>query len=268
MDDKSILIQCDEMTKNMMGELQGEMIESLAKVSKSMTAEVIEKIKPMEKKINDLKKELSDFLEDNEEFQEMIETINGSMDSITKGIETTIESAIVKVISEQSKMVVEHNKLFNENLHKLMEDTQKIKESFESSNTIINEELKKLDSKIDEMTFEQLEDKLAILGIKIVKDASKNKNEILEKIENIKTEEIESKITELEHGIESNFFSSKQLMCEKIKGISDKIDEKEILIKIIHRYENELSEKIRSIQEEVEWSNRSFFSRIFGKKRD
>ena len=29
MDDKSILIQCDEMTKNMMGELQGEMIESL-----------------------------------------------------------------------------------------------------------------------------------------------------------------------------------------------------------------------------------------------
>ncbi|WP_455796702.1 hypothetical protein [Clostridium butyricum] len=122
--------------------------------------------------------------------------------------------------------------------------------------------------KIDEITFEQLEDKLAILGIKIVKDASKNKNEILEKIENIKTEEIESKITELEHGIESNFFSSKQLMCEKIKGISDKIDEKEILIKIIHGYENELSEKIRSIQEEVEWSNKSFFSRIFGKKRD
>ncbi len=32
-------------------------------------------------------------------------------------------------------------------------------------------------------------------------------------------------------------------MCEKIKGISDKIDEKEILIKIIHGYENELSEK-------------------------
>ena len=114
MEDKSILIQCDEMTKNMMGELQEDMIDSLSKVSKTMTAEVVEKMKPMEKKINDLKKELGDFLDDNEEFQEMIESLNGSMDSITKSIEKTIESSIMKVIGEHSTVIAERNKSFNE----------------------------------------------------------------------------------------------------------------------------------------------------------
>ena len=268
MEDRSILIQCDEMTKNMMGELQGDMIESLSKVSKSMTAEVVEKIKPIEKKVNDLKKELGDFIDDNEELQEIIENLNGNMDGITKSIEATIESSIVKIIGEQSMMMVEHNRLFNENLHKLMEDTQSIKDSFQSSTHMISDELKKLDEKIDDITFEQLEDKLAILGIKIVKDAAKNKNEVLHKLENMKNEELEEKIHELTQEVESNFFTNKQLMCEKIQGLSDKIDEKELLIKIIHGYEKELNEKIEKLQEEVEWGNRSFFSRIFGRKRE
>ncbi len=268
MEDKSILIQCDEMTKNMMGELQEDMIDSLSKVSKTMTAEVVEKMKPMEKKINDLKKELGDFLDDNEEFQEIIEGLNGSIETITKGIEKTIESSIMKVIGEHSTVIAERNKSFNESLHKLMEDTQSIKDSFENSNNIICDELKKLDFKLENMTFEQLEDKLAILGIKIVKDASKNRDELIGKIENIKTDEIEHKLNGIEQEMESNFFSNKQLMCEKFSGLSDKIDEKELLIKIIHGYENELSEKIKNIQEEVEWGNRSFFARIFGKKRD
>ena len=56
MEDKSILIQCDEMTKNMMGELQDDMMDSLSKISKNMTSEVIEKIKTLEKKLNDFKK--------------------------------------------------------------------------------------------------------------------------------------------------------------------------------------------------------------------
>lgn len=268
MEDKSILIQCDEMTKNMMGELQDDMIDSLSKVSKTMTSEVVEKIKPIEKKISELKKEIVDFIDDNDEFQDIIEELNGSMKSITKSIESTIESSIIKVINEQSKIMFEHNKLFNESLHKLMTNTQSIKDSFESSNNLINDELKKIDSKIDDIAFDKLEEKLAILGIKIVKDANKNKNEIFNKIENINTDKIEDKINNLDQKIESNFFTNKQLMSEKIKGISDKIDEKEILIKIIHSYENDISEKIKNIQEEVEWGNKSFFSRIFGKKRE
>ena len=268
MEDKSILIQCDEMTKNIMGELQEDMIESLFKVSKTMTAEVVEKIKPIEKKVNDLKKELEDFFDDNEESKEIIEKLDGSIDSITKSIEATIESSITRVIGEQSMMMIEHNKIFNENLHKLIEDTQSIKESFKSSTDTLAGELKKLDDKINDITFEQLEDKLAILGIKIVKDAAKNKNELLAKIENIENEELEEKIHELSQEVESNFFSNKQFMCEKMKELSDKIDEKELLIKIIHGYEKELNEKMEKLQEEVEWGNRSFFSKIFGKKRD
>lgn len=268
MEDKSVLIQCDEMTKNIMSELQDDMIESLSKVSKTMTSEVIERIKPMEKKINDLKRGLDDFFEDNEEFQDILETLNGDMDKITNEIKRVIESSIIKVISEQSKNLIEHSKILNENLNKLMEDTKKIKENFEISNTIIHEELKKLDLKIDNMTFEKLEDKLAILGMKVVKDSNKNKNEILEKIENIKIGEIENKINKIGYEIESNFFSTKQSIFEKVNDISDKINEKETLMKIISGYENELSEKIKSIQEELEWSNRSFFSKIFGKKRE
>ena len=55
MDDKSILIQSDEVTKNIMSEIQEDMINSLSKVSRNMSDEVIEKLKPIEKKINDLK---------------------------------------------------------------------------------------------------------------------------------------------------------------------------------------------------------------------
>ncbi|WP_294156628.1 hypothetical protein [uncultured Clostridium sp.] len=268
MEDKSILIQCDEMTKNMMEELQEDMTESLMKVSKTMTAEVIGKIKPMEKKIHELKKELGDFLDDNDEFQEMVENLSGSVDSIIKSIENAIKSSIMTMMNEHSSIVDGHNKMISENLHKLIEDTQSIKERLDNSNNIIFEEIKKIDSKIDDRTFEQLEEKLAILGVKVVKDAARNKNEVLEKINSLNTEKLEEKMHELEQEMESNFSSSKSLMTEKFKGLSDKLDEKELLIKTIHVYENEISAKIKRIQEEIEWSNRPFFSRIFGRKRD
>lgn len=267
MEGKSILIQCDEMTKNMMGELQDDMMDSLSKISKSMTSEVVDKIKNVEKKLNDFKKEVGDFLDDNEDFQEMIEEVNSNISDITKSIESTIESSIIRVMGEHSKMIIEHNKLFNENLHKLMEDSQILKESFKNLNDSVNVELQKLNAQIGELNIEDLEDKLAILGLKIVKDAEKNKNEILDKIENVNNDRVEEEMVKLNHGMESNFFTNKQLMCEKFRDISDKIDEKELLIKIIHGYENDMNEKIQKIQEEVEWGNRSFLSRIFGKKR-
>ena len=268
MEDKSILIQCDEMTKNMMDELQEDMTESLMKVSKTMTSEVIEKIKPIEKKLNELKKELGDFVDDNDELQEVLGNFTGSLDSITKSIENAIKSSVMKIMDEHSSIIDGHNKIMSENLHKLIEDTQSIKERLDISNNMVVEEIKKIDSKIDDITFEQLEEKLAILGVKVVKDAAKNKNDILEKIDGINTEKIQEKICEFEQEMESNFFSNKALMTEKFKELSDKIDEKELLIKIIHGYENELSAKIKSIQEEVEWSNRPLFSRIFGKRRN
>ena len=46
MENKSILIQSDEVTKNIMSEIQEDMINSLSKVSRNMSEDVIEKLKP------------------------------------------------------------------------------------------------------------------------------------------------------------------------------------------------------------------------------
>ena len=44
MENDLISIQCDEVTKNIMNEIQDDMISSLSKVSKNMTQDVIEKL--------------------------------------------------------------------------------------------------------------------------------------------------------------------------------------------------------------------------------
>lgn len=278
-----ISIQCDEVTKNIMNEIQDDMISSLSKVSKNMTQDVIEKLKPMEKKIHDLKSNFEDFAEDNEEFIEKVDSLSNALDNISKSIEVIIESSIIKVMNEQSKMMLEHNKVFNENLHKIIDNTVQIQDSIFTSKEEIIDEVKKadnseiktsinsleekIDDKIDNINFEPLEDKLAILGLKLVKEASGNKDVILEKLEDMKNDDVLSKIKELEQKVDSNFFSNKELLLEKVDGLKDKIDEKELLIKIIHGFEKEFASKIDSIKEEVEWGNKSIFARIFGKKK-
>lgn len=283
MENDLISIQCDEVTKNIMNEIQDDMISSLSKVSKNMTQDVIEKLKPMEKKIQDLKNNFEDFVDDNEEFTEKVESLSEALENISKSIEVIIESSIIKVMNEQSKMMLEHNKVFNDNLHKILDNTVQIQNSIFTSKEEIIDEVKKtdnseiktsinsleekIDDKIDNINFEPLEDKLAILGLKLVKEASGNKEVILEKLEHMKNDDILSKMEELEHKVESNFFSNKELLLEKVDGLKDKIDEKELLIKIIHGFEKEFAGKIDSIKEEVEWGNKSIFARIFGKKK-
>lgn len=283
MENDLISIQCDEITKNMMSELQDDMIDSLSKVSKSMTQEVMDKLKPIEKKLYDLKSDFEDFVDDNEEFTEKIDTLNKSFGSISKSIEVIIESSIIKVMNEQSKMMLEHNKVFNDNLHKIIDNTVQIQDSLFTSKEEIIDEIKKVDNsevknsinsleekiddKIDNINFEPLEDKLAILGLKLVKEASGNKDEILEKLDRINNYEIMEAMKELEQKVDSNYFSNKELLLEKVNSLKDKIDEKELLIQIIHGFEQEFASKIDSIKEEVEWGNRSIFSRIFGKKK-
>jgi len=282
MENDLISIQCDEVTKNIMNEIQDDMISSLSKVSKNMTQDVIDRLKPMEKKIQDLKNNFEDFVDDNEEFAEKVDSLSGTLNNILKSIEVVIESSIIKVMNEQSKMILEHNKMFNENLHKILDNTVQIQDSIGVSKEEIIDEVKKNDNteiknsihsleekiedKIDNLNFEPLEDKLAILGIKLVKEASGNKDIILERLEAMKNDEILSKMDHLEQKVESNYFSNKELLLEKVNSLKDKIDEKELLIQIIHGFEKEFAEKIDSIKEEVEWGNKSFFSRIFGKK--
>ena len=91
MENKSILIQSDEVTKNIMSEIQEDMTNSLSKVSRNMSEDVIEKLKPLEKKINDLKGNFQEFQE--EDFEEKIEDLNNNILKITKSIESTIEDS-------------------------------------------------------------------------------------------------------------------------------------------------------------------------------
>ena len=229
MENKSILIQSDEVTKNIMSEIQEDMINSLSKVSRNMSEDVIEKLKPLEKKINDLKGNFQEFQE--EDFEEKIEDLNNNILKITNSIESTIEVAISNMVKEQNKVL-----------------------------------------------FESIEERLAILGLKVVKDAANNKEAILNKINDINVDKIEEKVELIENSIEekvelleksmeNNLDNNKNSILGKINDINDKIEDKDILIELINKLEGELNTKIENIKEEVEWGNKSFFARIFGKRR-
>ena len=229
MENKSILIQSDEVTKNIMSEIQEDMINSLSKVSTNMSEEVIEKLKPLEKKINDLKGNFQEFQED--DFEEKIEDLNNNILKITKSIEGTIEIAISNMVKEQNKVL-----------------------------------------------FESIEERLAMLGLKVVKDAANNKDAILNKIDEINVDKIEEKIESvetsieekvklLEKSMEDNLDNNKKVILGEIKDINDKIEDKDILIELINNLEYEVSTRMKIMQEEVEWGNKSLFARIFGKRR-
>lgn len=218
MENKSILIKSDEVTKNMMSEIQEDMTNSLSKVSRNMSEDIIEKLKPLEKKINDLKGNFQEFQED--DFEEKIEDLNNNILKITKSIEGTIEIAVSNMVKEQNKVL-----------------------------------------------FESIEERLAILGLKVVKDAANNKEAILNKIDDINVNKLEEKVELLEKSIEHNLDNKKNLIIDKINDINKKIEDKDILIELINKLQDEFNTKVENIKEEVEWGNKSLFARIFGKRR-
>ncbi len=218
MEEKSILIQSDEVTKNIMNELQEDMINSLSKVSRNMSEELIDKLKPIEKKINDLKGNFQEFQED--EFEEKIEDLNNNILNIAKSIGSIIEDAINNIIIEQNKVL-----------------------------------------------FQSIEERLAILGIKVVKDVASNKESILNKIDSIHVDKIEEKVELLEKFMQDKLDNNKKLILGKINEVNHKIEDKDVLIELINKLEGKLDIKINKIQKEVEWGNKSFIARIFGKRR-
>lgn len=240
MEEKSILIQSDEVTKNIMSEIQDDMSHMLSKISKNMSEEVIEKLRPIEKKVSDLKGNFQEFQE--EEFEEKLEELTTSLSKIAKTMESSVEMAVNKVIAEQNKTM-----------------------------------------------FESIEQRLAILGLKVVKDVAANKEAILNKIDGINVERVHEKVDILEKSIGekvesleriveekyettekaigNNIDNNTDIILGKIKNIDNKIKDKEIIIELINKLEDELNEKIYYIQEEVEWGNKSFFARLFGKRR-
>jgi len=240
MENKSILIQSDEVTKNIMSEIQEDMMNSLSKVSRNMSEDVIEKLKPLEKKINDLKGNFQEFKE--EDFEEKLEDLNNNILKITKSIESSIEVSIKNIIKEQNKVL-----------------------------------------------FESLEERLAILGIKVVKDAVNNKETILNKIDSINIDKvfekveiieksieekaelieksIEKKVGLLEKSMEDSLDNNKNVILSELNNINDKIEDKDILTERISSLEYEIKTRIEIMQEEVEWGNKNFFARLFGRRR-
>ena len=240
MENKSILIQSDEVTKNIMSEIQEDMMNSLSKVSRNMSEDVIEKLKPLEKKINDLKGNFQEFKE--EDFEEKLEDLNNNILKITKSIESNIEVSINNIIKEQNKAL-----------------------------------------------FEALEERLAILGIKVVKDAVNNKETILNKIDSINIDKvfekveiieksieekaelieksIEKKVGLLEKSMEDSLDNNKNMILSELNNINDKIEDKDILTERISSLEYEIKTRIEIMQEEVEWGNKNFFARLFGRRR-
>ena len=229
MEERSILIQSDEVTKNIMGEIQDDMLSLLSRASRNMTEELTEKLKPVERKINDLRENFQEFHE--EEFEEKLEDLNKSILKIREMTETKWEAVIQKSVEEQSKVL-----------------------------------------------FESIEERLAILGLKVVKDAASNKEAILDKLDNINLDKIEekvdlveksveNKVESLEKSMEYNLINNKNSILGKIKDIDNKIEDKDSIIELINKLEDELNSKIDYIQEEVEWGNKSFFSKLFGRRR-
>ena len=90
---------------------------------------------------------------------------------------------------------------------------------------------------------------------------------IEEKVESVE-KSIEEKVELLEKSMENNLDNNKTSILGKINDINDKIEDKDILIELINKLEGELNTKIENIKEEVEWGNKSFFARIFGKRRE
>lgn len=335
MENKSISIQSDEITKGIMSELEDEMTRALSRISRTMTEEVLDKLKPIEKKISDLKNDFEEVQEDNEDFVYKIDDINKNITNIRKSIENSIEEAVFNVIGDQSKAV-------SESLEKLLSGTQasyerleKVEENIESrivastdsilrninikdmedkidltsenlknqldsnKNEIIekseinkNEIINKIDSidvkpmeekmnslwagieaiseqnkneiiaNFENMDMSGLEDKLAILGIKVVKDAARNKDEVLSALESINLDNLDHKMNNMEHYIGNKISENEKAVFEKLDKMHSKIGEKDDLIKLINRVES----KVEVLQEEVEWGNKSLFSKIFGKR--
>lgn len=206
MENNSISIQCDEVTKNIMDELQDEMITSLKKVSKEMSGEVAEKLKPIERKISDLRDDISD---ENEETLEKLEDLSKSIYKMTSSIENILEECLNNVMTKEDNIL-------NNKLIKIIEENKYIKEKMHANNESIVE--------------------------------------------------LNSRINELEKSMLGSFFDNKMLFTEKVNAINEKIDEKNILIQIVSKLEGEFSKQLSKLQEEVEYSNRPFFSKLFNKR--
>lgn len=83
-----------------------------------------------------------------------------------------------------------HEEEFEEKLEDLNKSILKIREMTETKLEAVIQKSVEEQSKV---LFESIEERLAILGLKVVKDAASNKEAILDKLDNINLDKIERK---------------------------------------------------------------------------
>ena len=200
MEEKDILIECDEVTKNIMEELADEMTASLSKVSREIQNDISLSMKPIEKKINDLKEDLSD---ENEETMEKINDINKSIKNVTLSIESIMNECI-------NKVMMEDNNILSRQINKLIKDSALILQGVKvnNDNTIaVNDKIDELKKTVEGNFFDNkmlFHDKM-----KEIKNVIDEKNLLIETINNYENDhdkKLKYIIEELEYANKSFFY--------------------------------------------------------------
>ncbi|NRW85503.1 hypothetical protein [Clostridium beijerinckii] len=148
MKDKSIAIQCDEMTQGVMKDLQQAMESAFSRTSESLSEEIVQKLEPINSSLNKLRK---DFSESNEENVEKLDELIEEISNISKSIKSNIEEQVKSILKEQAQAM--------ETV--LVTNTQEIKDIIqEKDNAVSNKlgefkkdilnEIVKLNDKIDD----------------------------------------------------------------------------------------------------------------------
>lgn len=200
MEDKDILIQCDEVTKNIMDELQEEMISSLNKVSKDMQNELILSIKPIEKKVGDLKEDLSD---SNEDVMEKVEDISKALKKMTDSMESILNECMNNMLMKEDNVLVER-------LNKVLKDTLLIKQGVKvnNDNTIaVNNKIDELQKSVEGSFF----DNKILFNEKLgsIKNMIDDKNLLIQTISNYEKEhenKLNAILEEVEYANKPFFF--------------------------------------------------------------
>lgn len=200
MEDKDILIQCDEVTKNIMDELQEEMISSLNKVSKDMQNELLLNIKPVEKKVGDLKEDLSDL---NEEVMEKVEDISKALKKMTDSMESILNECMNNMLMKEDNVLVER-------LNKVLKDTLVIKQGVKvnNDNTIaVNNKIDELQKSVEGNFF----DNKMLFNEKLgsIKNIIDDKNLLIQTISNYEKEhenKLNAILEEVEYANKPFFF--------------------------------------------------------------
>lgn len=263
MKDKSIAIKCDEMTQEVMKDLQQAMESSFSRTSENLSEEIIQKLEPINSSLNKLRN-------GNEENVGKLDDLIEEIRNISKSIKSNINEQIKSILKEQAQTMEKAMDDFNNS-------TQEIKHMIEEKDNVVSNklgefkknilnEIVKLNDKIDNKTIIELVNKLESNFNDRFNSMREELKSGKEEIRSLNAQSEEEIVRKLEIVVDKNASTNKEDILNEILKINHKIDDKAV-IEIINKLELSFNERFNSIQEEVEWGNKSLFAKIFGRKR-